>query len=188
MGVQIKGGNNSAGLANVSGTYELQVATPQTEENAGFVQLSAEVDSGAVLGTRTVLPLEVSDDYRLRAGLDQTLYNQSFEGIVVATHMTNQSLSGMATNQASGYFALNSGNVTASGNHAIVTTRRAFPLYGTYPTYTDLWLREGNYNATNSISEWGLGYVATTAAPTDGIFFRRNAAGVLKAVVSFGGT
>jgi hypothetical protein len=188
MGVQIKGGNNSAGLANVSGTYELQVATPQTEENAGFVQLSAEVDSGAVLGTRTVLPLEVSDDYRLRAGLDQTLYNQSFEGTVVATHMTNQSLSGMATNQASGYFALNSGNVTASGNYAIVITRRAFPLYGTYPTYADLWLREGNHNATNSISEWGLGYVATTAAPTDGIFFRRNAAGVLKAVVSFGGT
>jgi hypothetical protein len=188
MGVQIKGGNNSAGLANVSSTYELSVVTPQTEADAGFVQLSTEADSGAVLGTRTVIPLEASDDYRLRTGLDQTLYNQSFEGTVVATHMINQSLSTMTTNQASNYFVLNSGNATASGNYAIVLTRRAFPLYGTYPTYFDLWLREAGENATNAISEWGAGYVATTAAPTDGVFFRRNAAGVLKVVVNFGGT
>ncbi len=188
MGVQIKGGNSSAGLANVSSTYELNVVTPQTEADAGFVQLSTEADPGDVLGYRTVIPLEASDDYRLRAGLDQTLYNQSFEGTVVATHMLNQSLTTMTTNQASGYFVLNSGNATASGNVAIVNTRRAFPLYGTYPTYFDIWLREGGDNATNAISEWGAGYVATTAAPTDGVFFRRNAAGVLKAVVNYGGT
>jgi hypothetical protein len=188
MGVNIKGGNNSAGLANVSGTYELQVVTPQTEGNAGFVQVSSEVDAGTVLGTRTVLPMEISDDYRVRAGLDQTLYNQSFEGTVQATHLIQQSLSTMTVNQASGYFVVNSGNATANGNYAVVNTRRTFPLYGTYPTYTDLWIREGNYNATNAISEWGLGYAATTAAPTDGVFFRRNNAGVLKAVVNFGGT
>jgi hypothetical protein len=188
MGVQIKGGNNSAGLANVSATYELQVVTPQTEINAGFVQLSTEADPGDVLGTRTVIPLEASDDFRLRVGLDQTLYNQSFEGTTIATHIINQSLSTMTTNQASGYFVLNSGNATANGNYAVVTTRRTFPLYGTYPTYTDLWIREGNHNATNAISEWGLGYAATTTAPTDGVFFRRNTSGVLKAVVNFGGT
>ena len=188
MGVQIKGGNSSAGLANVSSTYELSVVTPQTEADAGFVQLSTETDSGAVLGTRTVIPLEASDDYRLRVGLDQTLYNQSFEGTVVATHMFTQSLSTMTTNQASNYFVLNSGNATASGNYAIFITRRAVPLFGTYPTYSDIWMREAGENATNAISEWGLGYAATTAAPTDGVFFRRNAAGVLKAVVNFGGT
>ena len=188
MGVNIKGGNSSAGLANVSGTYELQVVTPQTEANAGFVQLSTEADAGDVLGTRTVIPLEASDDYRLRTGLDQTLYNHSFEGIVVATHLINQSLSVMTTNQASGYFSLNSGNATASTNSAVITTRRTFPLYGTYPTYIDLWIREANHNATNAISEWGVGYAAANAAPTDGIFFRRNASGVLKAVVNFGGT
>lgn len=188
MGVNIKGGNNGAGLANVSATYELNVVTPQTEANAGFVQLSTEADAGDVLGTRTVIPLEASDDYRLRVGLDQTLYNQSFEGTVVATHMFNQTLSTMTTNQASGYFSLNSANATASGNHAIFQTRRSFPLYGTYPTYIDMWIREANFDATNSTSEFGIGYVATTAAPTDGVFFRRNNSGVLRAVVNYGGT
>ena len=188
MGVNIKGGNNGAGLANVSATYELNVVTPQTEANAGFVQLSTEADAGNVLGIRTVIPLEASDDYRLRAGLDQTLFNMSFEGTVVATHMFNQTLSTMTTNQASGYFSLNSGNATANGNHAIFQTRRSFPLYGTYPTYTDMWIREANFDASNAVSEFGIGYVATTAAPTDGVFFRRNASGVLKAVVNYGGT
>jgi hypothetical protein len=188
MGVNIKGGNSGAGLANVSATYELNVVTPQTEANAGFVQLSTEADAGSVLGARTVIPLEASDDYRLRAGLDQTLYNQSFEGTVVATHMFNQTLSTMTTNQASGYFSLNSGNATANGNHAIFQTRRSFPLYGTYPTYVDMWIREGGFNETNAVSEFGIGFVATTAAPTDGVFFRRNNAGVLRAVVNYAGS
>ena len=188
MGVNIKGGNNGVGLANVSATYELNVVTPQTEANAGFVQLSTEADAGDVLGTRTVIPLEASDDYRLRVGLDQTLYNQSFEGTVAATHMFNQTLSTMTTNQASGYFSLNSGNATGNGNHAIFQTRRSFPLYGTYPTYVDMWIREGGFNETNAVSEFGIGFVTTTATPTDGVFFRRNNAGVLRAVVNYAGS
>ena len=188
MGVNIKSGNNSVGLANVSNTYELQVATPQTEANAGFVQLSSEVDPGLVTGTRTVLPLEVSDDYRLRVGTDQTLFNTSFEHSAIRSDLLFSSASTMTVAQASGYLSLNSGNATGNGNYQIMTTRRNFPLYGTYPTYVDLWVREANATATNAISEWGIGYVATTAAPTDGVFFRRNSAGVLKAVVNNSGT
>jgi len=189
MGVNIKGGNNSAGLANVTGTYELQVTTPQTEANAGFVQVSAEVDAGNVTGTRTVIPLEASDDYRLRVGLDQTLLNTGFEGTTLRTDLFVQSVgSSFALAQASGYLSLNSTNLTTSGGYAILTSRRTVPLFGTYPTYVDIWAREANFNATNTISEWGIGFVATTAAPTDGIFFRRNTAGVLKAVVNYAST
>lgn len=188
MGVNIKGGNNSAGLANVSSSYELQVATPQTEENAGFVQLSTESDPGLALGSRTVIPLEASDDFRLRVGMDQTIFNTAFEGTTIRTDNFIQSVSTMTAAQASGYFSLNSGNATANGNYIVLTSRRTIPLFGTYPTYVDMWIREANQTATNAISEWGIGYAATTAAPTDGIFFRRNTAGVLKAVVNYNGT
>lgn len=188
MGVNIKGGNSSAGLANVSGTYELQVVTPQTEANAGFVQLSTESDAGVVTGARTVIPLEASDDFRLRVGLDQTIFNSSFEGTTVRTDLWNQGSSTMTLAQASGYLTLNSGNATASGNHFNITSRRTVPLFGTFPTYIDWWLREAGDSATNAISEWGIGFVATTTAPTDGVFFRRNAAGVLRAVLNNNGT
>ena len=49
---QIETGSSTAGKANVSSNYELEVHTPTTEANAGFAQMSSEVDSGAVLGSR----------------------------------------------------------------------------------------------------------------------------------------
>lgn len=187
MAITIGGGNSAAGKANVSSTFELEVRTPQTERNAGFIQLSSEVDAGTITGTREVKALEATDDYRLRVGIDCPLFNHSFEGTVVATDRFNQSLSTMTTAQASGFLSINSGNATASGNYGIVTTRKAFPILGTYQTYCNMWVREANQTATNAVSEWGLGYAATTATPTDGMFFRRLSGGGLRAVVNFAG-
>jgi hypothetical protein len=186
MGVNIKGGNNSAGLANVSSTYELQVVTPQTEENAGFVQLSTEVDAGDVTGTRTVLPPECSDDYRLRVALDQTMFNASFEGTTLLTTTWSQLLSTMTTAQASGFMSLNTTPSTTSTHAAYVRTWRHFPTFGTYPTYLDMWIREINPTATNSISEWGFLYLTNqqTQQVVDGIFFRRVSGGALYGVVT----
>jgi len=186
MGVNIKGGNNSAGLANVSSTYELQVVTPQTEANAGFVQISTEVDAGDVTGTRTVIPPECSDDYRLRVGVDQTLFNATFEGTTILTTTYNQLLTSMTVTQASGFMQLNNGASTTSGHAAYVRTHRHFPTFGTYPTYVDMWIRETNPTATNAISEWGLLFLTAQATqqPIDGIFFRRLSAGPLKAIIT----
>ena len=186
MGVNIKGGNNSAGLANVSSTYELNVVTPQTEADAGFVQLSTEVDGGDVTGTRSVIALEASDDYRLRVGLDQTIFNSSFEGTTLLTTQWNQLLTGHTTALASGFMTLNSAPATTSGNAAYVRTHRHFPTFGTYPTYCDMWIREANTTATNSISEWGFLYLTAQATQQviDGIFFRRTSGGSLYGVVA----
>ena len=190
MGVNIKGGNNSAGLANVSSNYELQVVTPQTEADAGFVQISTEMDAGDVLGTRTVVPPECSDDYRLRVGLDQTLFNASFEGITVLTTLYNQLLTTATVAQANGFLSLNSGSSTTSGHAAYVRTHRHFPTFGTYPTYLDMWIREVTPTATNAISEWGFLYLTAQATqqPLDGIYFRRASGGSLFGVVTNNGT
>ncbi len=107
----------------VSTNGQAEVRTPQTENQAGFVQLSAEVDAGAVTGSRSVIALEATDDYRLRIGVDCPLFNHSFEGTIVATDRFAQSLSTMTVAQASGFLSLNSGNATANGNYAIFTPR-----------------------------------------------------------------
>jgi hypothetical protein len=186
MGVNIKGGNNTVGLANVSSTYELNVVTPQTEADAGFVQISTEMDAGDVTGTRTVLPPECSDDFRLRVGLDQTLFNASFEGTTVLTTLYNQLLTNHTVAQTGGFMTLNSAPATTSGNAAYVRTHRHFPTFGTYPTYLDLWIREANTTATNSISEWGFLFLTAQATqqPIDGIYFRRTSGGSLYGVVT----
>ena len=186
MGVNIKGGNNSAGLANVSSTYELNVVTPQIEVDAGFAQMSTEVDAGDVTGTRTVLPLEASDDYRLRVGIDQTIFNASFEGTSILTTTWSQLLTTQTTGQASGFMTLNNGAITTTTTATYIRTHRHFPTFGTYPTYCDMWIREANITATNSISEWGFLFLTAQATqqPIDGIFFRRISGGALKAVVT----
>lgn len=190
MGVNIKGGNNSAGLSNVSSTYELQVVTPQTEVNAGFVQCSSEVDAGDVTGTRTVLPMEISDDYRLRVGVDQSLFNTAFEGTIVNTAIFQQVLATATVTQASGFMIVNGGSSVTSGQGNFIRTYRHFPSYGTFPCYVDMWIRETGQTSVNVISEWGLLYLTAvaTATPLDGVFFRRLSGGGLRAVINYNGT
>lgn len=184
---QISTGSGTAGKANVDANFNLNVVTPQTEDQAGFMQMSSEVDAGDVMGARTTRAVEVSHDYRVRVGTDQPIFNLSFEGALVAQAHLQQNLTTMTVAQASGFLSLNSGNATASGNAANIRTYRCFPLLGSYPTYCDLWIREGNPTATNAVSEWGMGYVSGVAAPTDGIFFRRLSGGQLQAVINFAG-
>jgi hypothetical protein len=190
MGVNIKSGNNSAGLANVSSTYELQVTTPQEQANAGFVQLSSEIDDGTVLGTRTNLALEASDDYRLRVGVDQTLFNMSFEGTTVPSGHFQQVTATATVTQLSNFMIVNGGSSTTSGQGAYIRTYRHFPSFGTYPTYVDMWIREVTPTAVNAISEWGLLYLTAVATqtPLDGVFFRRLSGGGLRAVINNNGT
>ena len=186
-GIIIGNGTAASQESQVNTSGELLVRGTAVEARAGFAALTCENDPGAVTGERYMRSGEMSEDYRLRVALDQTIFNHSFEGTTVATDRLNQSLSTMTVAQASGFLALNSGNATANGNYAIVTTRRSFPLFGAYATYFEFWVREANEDATNAVTEWGVGYVATTAAPTDGAFFRRMAGGALKGVVNFAG-
>lgn len=189
MGVNIKSGNNAAGVANVSSTYELQVTTPQEQSQAGFVQLSSEVDDGTVLGQRTVLALEASDDYRLRVGLDQTMFNSTFEGTNFPYGQWQVLATTQTVTQASQFLQINAGSGVANTTSAYCRTIRHFPTFGTYPTYVDMWLKEVNATNSNCISEWGLLYLTTsnTQTPLDGVFFRRLSGGGLKAVINYGG-
>ena len=57
MPSSIKSGNNTTGLANVDSNYNLNVVTPTTEIDAGFVQLASERHAGTVTGSRIVKAL-----------------------------------------------------------------------------------------------------------------------------------
>jgi hypothetical protein len=189
MGVNIKGGNNSLGLANVSSTYELQVVTPQEQAQAGFVQLSSEIDDGTVLGTRTLLATETSDDYRLRVGLDQTMFNMTFEGATFCYGQMQTIATTQTIAQQNNFMVLNSNATLTNSTACYLRSLRHFPTFGTYPTYLDMWIKESNPTSQNAISEWGFLYLLspTTQAPLDGIFFRRLSGGALRAVINYGG-
>lgn len=183
----IQGGSSTSNVANVTATYDLQVRTPTDQDNAGFVVVTTQSDDGAVLTTPLRITPETSDDFRQRMGVDQTMFNLSFEGTTVAQGHIQQNLSVMTAAQANGFLNLNNATNTANLSAANIRTYRTFPLFGSYPTYAEFWIREAGPTSTNAISEWGLGYVSGVAAPTDGVLFRRIAGGQLYAVLNFAG-
>lgn len=183
---QISTGGSVAGKANVDATFNLNVNTPVDEGTAGFVAMSSEVDAGDVLGTRTQRALEVSDDYRLRVGVDTLWLNKSFAGTVLDVAFV-QVATTMTYTQAVGFGVLNSGNATASGNTINLSTKKTFPLFGTFANIIETQIREANPTSTNSSSEWGLGLMTGVATPLDGVFWRRLAGGQLQGVVNFAG-
>lgn len=175
MSIIIKSGSSSATM-DVDANGNGKVNLPTTDTQAGFVGVLAENDPGEVTGTRYMKACEVSEDYRLRVGVDQIQYLHSFEGTVVAQDRISQVVSTHTIAQASGFLTLNNGNSTATG-HSVIRTYRTFGVYGPYTVYCSMNVAEVNPTTTGAVSEWGLGYATTNAAPTDGAFFRRPSGG-----------
>jgi hypothetical protein len=189
MGVKIVGGNSSSNLVDVDAQNQVKVTTPKTEVEAGYVQLSTEIDSGDITGYRSVNNITTSDDYRTRIGTDQSIFNATFEGGTILTTQFAQLITTTANVQANGVLTVNSAaaaSMISSGAASYVRSWRLFPTFGTYPTYVDMWLAEGGPKAINAISEWGLLYLTAQATqqPLDGIYFRRLSGGQLKGIIT----
>jgi hypothetical protein len=193
----IDGGNGSAGKADVTTNHELRVIGPDTRApggidpgyTGGFATMVGEIDAGTVTGKVYQRAADISEGYRLRVGVDSILFFDQFAGLAVNTSIWNQVASTSTITVANGYLNLNAGSAVASGNVARVQTYRTFPVYGQFPLIAE-WVATYVAPAAqlNSVVEMGFGLAATTAAPTDGVFFRWNALGEFWCVVSFGGT
>ncbi len=171
--------------ADATGNAKVNLPVPQ--EEAGFACMLSELDAGDVLVNRRLKALEVTSDFRARIAIDTPIFNQSFEGTIIPQANIQLNLTTMTCPMSGGWLQLNAGNATASGNAANIRTYRTFALGTAAGLHCEMWIREGNDTATNAVSEWGLGYATGTAAPTDGVFFRRLAGGQLTAVVNFAG-
>lgn len=186
MAIKIQGDGGTT--AEVSATDQAVVvqASP-TQSEAGHVISNAEVSTASDQGGRTVRSMDISADFRSRIGLDTTLLNTGFEGAVPWTTVFTQSLSGMTVTQGSGHLRLNAASSVTTANYAILRSFRTFPVLGSYPLYGEFWVRTTNETVANAVTEFGFGYAATNATPTDGAFFRFDAAGVLYGVANFAG-
>lgn len=183
MSVNIAG-SGTAGNANVTNN-NLHVVTPVTESQAGFVTLSSEIDAGLITSVRKQKSLESSNDYRLRIGADYPYFSLNFEGAQFPNSIFRQASTNYSIGLASGFCVLNSTSLTTASSLASINSYRSYPVYGSFTTYVDMWIRESGASGTNSISEFGLFYATGSSVPTDGVFFRRNGSGTLKAIVNF---
>lgn len=178
----IEGGSNTANKANVTPTYDLQVRTPIIASGAGFVTIAAEVDAGTVTGSRVVRAFDASWDSRLRVGVDVPLFIDRFAGAAQNSTLYSWTVTTMANTQSAGWLTLNSANSIATSAVSRVSSWRSFPVLPTFGTTFSCYAQFAQNPVVNNQCEWGLGIAATTAAATDGVFFRYNLAGEFRAV------
>jgi hypothetical protein len=187
MSIIIKSGANGH-LAGVDEQTNLLVNLPMSAETAGFAAMLADNDSGTITGSRYVLNPEVSGDYRLRTGIDQMMFNELFPGSVLNSALWTAPVTTATITVASGYANLNAAGSLASAAVARLQTYRSFPCYKSYTTYFEMELQFTSIPVVGNVCEWGAFISTGTAAPTDGAFFRLNAAGELRCVTNNNGT
>jgi hypothetical protein len=184
MSIVIKSGDSSDEV-NVDENNALFVNLPSDIETSGYIVSTIEADSGSIMGSKTIRPLLLSQDYRTVRNFEDIIWQDKFNYPV----LNNNKYIVTTTNQTvtvDTKLNLNAGNSVTSGDYSLVKTFRTFSLYGANPTYVNI---EASFSTTlqsNSLIEFGLGIVLTAATITDGIFFRASG-GTLYGVVNQGG-
>lgn len=185
MEIVIKGGNN-VNEVNVTSNSGWTVNTPTVLSEAGYVIVAGEVDSGSILGYKTIRPFYVTQDYRLSKNLETFVWQDVFNHSV----LNNTKYKATTTNQtivlSGGSLNLNANKTGTSGDYSMFQTFKNFSLYQNAPVYVNFKTAFDNTFQTNNVIEYGLGLVTGTATPTDGMFFRASA-GTLNGVVSYSG-
>jgi len=184
-GIKLANGTPASAEMTVDTNGNAHVVTPTTISQSGFAAAASEQDDGTVIGTRRLKAMEVTEDFRLRVGMDSVLFHHSFEGTNIARDRIQQNDTTATSAQTNQALTINSGLSVTNGQGSNIRTYRTFPLFGSYSTYGEIWAAHGNPTATNAVSEWGFGYCSgVTVQLTDGIFFRLTGGGTLRAVVA----
>lgn len=196
MSTIIKDGVGGANLAKVNSDNQIEVKLSNPQDTTGVedtgrvggVRLFGEVDAGTVTGTAKLKAVEVTNDYRLRVGLDQTAFNELFPGATLNSTLWTAPTTTATVTVSGGFANLNAGASVASGAVARLTTYRNFPCYRSYTTYFEAGVQFSSLPVAGNVCEWGSFISTGVTSPTDGVFFRINSSGELRGVVNFNGT
>lgn len=183
-GIKVEG--VSGNTAEVNSSNELKVTIGTTPATVGYVAIVSENDSGSEMaGVKTLRQPETSTDYRLRAGVDTLLLDETFNYAAQNSGVWQNTLTTMTLTYGAGFATLNAGVSVASGAGAMMKTYKTFPLYGGTTLYLEAVVVIVQELQANNVIEIGGSLAATAAgAFTDGVAFRYTG-GLLEAVVCY---
>lgn len=141
--------------------------------------------SGSVITTNIdgISPTYTENDYQ-QVSLDSLVFTDQVDGNTLNSNIWANSVLTQTITQASGFILLNAGLSVVINTYAILQSIKSIPLYGHLPLVVFI---RGKVNITpiaNATIEVGLGVATTTAAPTDGAFFRWAPDGTFRCVIN----
>lgn len=192
MATKIQTGSNTAGQVNVDTNYQLKVSTETdaytNAEYVGAVRNFGEVDGGLITGEVILRSPEVDNDYRTRVSQDFIVDEEVFNYLAQNTGKFTSLSTTMTSSFTAGQYTTNASSITTLNTGIQLATYAFYPIIGTTTLSLDTEVAFSEQPKTNTFVEWGLGLVGTQLiAPTDGVFWRLNSAG-LQGICSFNGT
>ena len=115
-------------------------------------------------------PFQFGGDNRLRVGQESMALFDTFEGAAVDTRWWTASQSGMTQTVSGGILTLNAGASLTNANYSILNSNKNIRFAVEFGIYYQCRARVIAF--ANVTQEFGIGSVATNAAPTNGGFFR----------------
>ena len=179
-------GNTSGNVAEVDSNNNLQVNLPTVNSQAGLAGVGSIVWDGSSGAPRLVRAADVSYNRRLRVGIDNLFFDDSFNYSAQNTGIWYGAVTTWANSWTGGFWKMTS--TVATGN-CFAKTYKMFPIYngaGLGININALWVQPLQ---TGEVIELGAFQAAAgTAIPTDGVFFRYTSGGALNGIVNYNGT
>lgn len=133
-------------------------------------------------------PIDTTENSFLRVSQPVLAFYDQVEGAAINTNLWNPyDVANITVVQANGFITLNAGNATTATSYANLKTNKVFPLFGTLPTLHEKTVKTANLPQAGVTAELGMIMASAGSAPTDGAFFRWDAAGGFYAVLNYGG-
>jgi hypothetical protein len=187
----IDGGSSTSNKVNVDANYNLNVNTPLVASEAGYTTVQSEVDSGAVVGSRTLRQPTTSVFNRLSVGLDTLQFYDYFNATAQNTALWKSAVNLFTfAFGLGGYINFNNALITTTGASAIYQSNRTFSLESSTPLMFEFSEFRAVIPATNQQFEAGLFTASLGTAPytpTDGVYFRMTSSGLF-GVLNYAGT
>lgn len=182
-------GNTSGAGAEVNASNQLKIVSEidasTNPGNVGCVRVFGENDPGDITGTALLRSGEVSQDYRLRVGVDTLLFTDTFNATAQNISLWKHSFATMTMTQSAGFLNINAaGTSTVSGNYAYLQSWRYFTFFGTSPISVETTVLIDKAPIVNEVFQWGLGVATGAADVVDGAWFQLTSAG-LKGVLRY---
>lgn len=197
MATKIQGGNNTAGIANVTSDFKLEVKQGNAIETdgtvhpdqVGSVRMLGIVDDGLISGEALLLPPYIDQYYRQYMSLPTSMDCEQFNYISQNTAKHRYANTTMTNTWSAAGLLTNATSINTTNTGTEFGTYGMYSLFGNCSLDLEFNFSLSNQPQTNSIIDCGLFQRAgaNPYAPTDGAYFRIDAAGV-KPVINHNGT
>lgn len=189
MSVIIKGGD-SGYLAGVDANKNLQVITPTAMTQAGFAVLAGRNDDGTIVSGGRTNRIYVTEGNKIAVAPANVFWDDTFNATTQNTAKYKEPVATQTVTHVGGFAILNGTSITTINTNSAIQTYRNFPLFGKAELRLNVSGMITVAPQANAVTEFGLfnAVLPGAATPTDGVFFRWNASGQLKGVISYSGT